>query len=161
MHIFYISYRDVILKKSEFLWIFSSKGGGEKYKHRELALNFVQKQYFTLHFSRIETPWSSKKLILKFSFYEGAWDLKRFNLSSGFNLQHRKYELLFSFTTATAHRINCTLKINTVTNLCSLKWLTFNFKRVSFWILLQVLWFECLHIEFQPFFVATGRERIR
>ena len=54
---------------------FLSKRFGEKYKHIELALNFVQKQEFSLkitfslHFSWIPIPWSSKKLFLKFSFF--------------------------------------------------------------------------------------------
>ena len=48
LHIFYISYFDVMLKKNEFLWFFFlSKGFGEKCKHTELALNFVKKQNFS------------------------------------------------------------------------------------------------------------------
>ena len=43
LHIFYISYFDVTLKRNEFLWIFLSKGFGEKCKPTELALNFIQK----------------------------------------------------------------------------------------------------------------------
>ena len=38
IHIFYIFYYDVILKKNEFLCF------REKYKHIKLALNFIQKQ---------------------------------------------------------------------------------------------------------------------
>ena len=47
LHIFYISYFDVMLKKSEFLWFFLGKGFGENCWHTELALNFAQKQYFS------------------------------------------------------------------------------------------------------------------
>ena len=46
LHIFYISYFDVMLKRNEFLWIFLSNGFGEKCKLTELDLNFIQKQYF-------------------------------------------------------------------------------------------------------------------
>ena len=46
IQIFYISYFDVMLKRKEFLWFFLSKDFGVKCKHTELALNFVQKQYF-------------------------------------------------------------------------------------------------------------------
>ena len=45
LHIFYISYFDVMLRRNEFLWIFF-KGFDEKCKQTELALNFIQKQYF-------------------------------------------------------------------------------------------------------------------
>ena len=41
LHIFYISYFEVMLKRKGFLWFFLSKGFGEKYKHTQLALNFV------------------------------------------------------------------------------------------------------------------------
>ena len=57
---------------------FLSKGFGEKCKHTELASNFVQEQYFSLknkfpfHFSRIGTLWIRKKLLLKFSVFEGT-----------------------------------------------------------------------------------------
>ena len=48
LHMFYISYSDVMLKRNEFLCIFFlSEGFGEKCKHTELALNFIQKQYFS------------------------------------------------------------------------------------------------------------------
>ena len=48
LHIFYISYFDVMLKEERiFMDFFLSKGFGEKCKHTELALNFVQKQYFS------------------------------------------------------------------------------------------------------------------
>ena len=66
-----MSYRDVILKRNEFLSIFLSTRFGEKYKYTELDLNVVQKQYFSyrntffLHFSRTGTPLSRKKLFLK------------------------------------------------------------------------------------------------
>ena len=43
LHIFYISYCDVVLKRNKFLWTFV-KGFREKCKHTELALNFIQKQ---------------------------------------------------------------------------------------------------------------------
>ena len=45
LHIFYISYFDVMLRRNEFLWIFF-KGFDEKCTQTELALNFIQKQYF-------------------------------------------------------------------------------------------------------------------
>ena len=77
--VFYISYFDVMLKRNEFLWFFFSKGFGAKCKHTELALNFIQKQYFSekkdtfpLHFNLIGTPWTRKKLLLKFSVFEGT-----------------------------------------------------------------------------------------
>ena len=45
---FYISYFDIMLKRKKFFMIFFlSKGFGEKCKHTELALNFVQKQNFS------------------------------------------------------------------------------------------------------------------
>ena len=75
LHIFYISYFDVMLRGTNFF--FFSKGFGAKCKHTQLALNFIQKQYFSekntfpLYFSRIGTPWTSKKLLLKFSIFEG------------------------------------------------------------------------------------------
>ena len=47
LHIFYISFFDVMLKRNEFLWIFLSKGFDERCKQTELALNFIQKQYFS------------------------------------------------------------------------------------------------------------------
>ena len=46
-HIFYISYFDVMLKQNRFLWIFLSNGFNKKCKLTELALNFIQKQYFS------------------------------------------------------------------------------------------------------------------
>ena len=42
LHIFYISYFDVMLKRNEFFWIFLSKGFEEKCKQTKLALNFIQ-----------------------------------------------------------------------------------------------------------------------
>ena len=48
LHIIYISYFDVMLKRSEFLWIFFlSKDFDEKCKQTELGWNFIQKQYFS------------------------------------------------------------------------------------------------------------------
>ena len=51
LHIFYISYFDVMLKrhvKEERIFMtFFSKGFGAKCKHAELALNFIQKQSFS------------------------------------------------------------------------------------------------------------------
>ena len=47
LHIVYISFFDVMLKRNEFLWIFLSKGFDERCKQTELALNFIQKQYFS------------------------------------------------------------------------------------------------------------------
>ena len=75
---FYKCYRNVMLKKNKFSCFCSSKPSGKKYKHTELALNFAQKQYFSqrntfsLYFSQIVKPWSSKKLFWKFSFFEGT-----------------------------------------------------------------------------------------
>ena len=49
---YYISYPDVMLKRNEFLY-FLSEGFGEKCKHTELVLNFIEnnilvtKTYFT------------------------------------------------------------------------------------------------------------------
>ena len=37
-----------MLKRNELLWTFLSEGFSEKFKHTELALNFIQKQYFSL-----------------------------------------------------------------------------------------------------------------
>ena len=47
LHIFYISYFDVMLKRNEFFWIFLSNGFNEKWELTDLALNFIQKQYFS------------------------------------------------------------------------------------------------------------------
>ena len=48
LHIFYISYFGVMLKRDKPLQIFFlNKGFDEKYKETELALNFIQKQYFS------------------------------------------------------------------------------------------------------------------
>ena len=47
LNIFYISDFDVMLKRDEFSRIFLSKGFDEKYKETELALNFIEKQYFS------------------------------------------------------------------------------------------------------------------
>ena len=35
------------VKEEQILWFFLSKGFGEKHEHTELALYFVQKQYFS------------------------------------------------------------------------------------------------------------------
>ena len=57
---------------------FFSKGFHEKCEHTEIALNIIQKQYFTsknrlsFHYSRIATLWISKKLFLKFSFFKAT-----------------------------------------------------------------------------------------
>ena len=37
LHMFYISYSDVILKKNEFMNTFLSEGFGERCKHTEVA----------------------------------------------------------------------------------------------------------------------------
>ena len=42
LHMFYMPYSDVMLKRNEF-----SEGFDEKCKHTEVALNFIQKQYFS------------------------------------------------------------------------------------------------------------------
>ena len=63
-----------MLKRNEFLWLFLTKGFDEKCKKTELALNLIEKQYFgekktfSLHYSRIATPRTSKKL----SFFNGT-----------------------------------------------------------------------------------------
>ena len=46
LHMFYISYSDVMLERDKFLY-FLSEGFSEKCKHTESALNFTQKQYFS------------------------------------------------------------------------------------------------------------------
>ena len=68
-----------MLKRDKPLQIFFlNKGFDEKYKETELALNFIQKQYFSqknpfsLHYSQIATPWTSKKLSLKFLLLKGT-----------------------------------------------------------------------------------------
>ena len=43
----HICYSDVMLKGNKLMNIFSSQGFGEKCEHTELALNFIQKQYFS------------------------------------------------------------------------------------------------------------------
>ena len=44
---FYISYYDVMLERSKFLWIFFlSEGFGEKCKHTELALNYWKALFY-------------------------------------------------------------------------------------------------------------------
>ena len=58
--------------------IFLSEGFGEKCKHTVLALNFIQKQHFSLknlfylHYTQIATPWTNKNLFLSFSFFKGT-----------------------------------------------------------------------------------------
>ena len=47
LHVFYISYFDVMLKRDKFLWIFLSRDFDEKCKQTELTLDFLQKQYFS------------------------------------------------------------------------------------------------------------------
>ena len=47
LHIFYISHFDVMLKRPNFYGFFLSSGFDEKCKLTELALNFIQKQYFS------------------------------------------------------------------------------------------------------------------
>ena len=47
LYIFYFSYFDIMLKRNEFLWIFLSNGFDEKCKLTEIALSFIQKQYFS------------------------------------------------------------------------------------------------------------------
>ena len=71
LHIFHISYFDVMLKSNKFLWSFLGKGFNEKCKQTELALNFNQnsilarKNTFSVHYSSIATLWTSKKLFFK------------------------------------------------------------------------------------------------
>ena len=78
LQIFHIFYCDVMLKRNEFFWIFLGKGLREKCKHTEIALNIIQKQYFSsnnpfsFHYSRIATLWISNQLLLKFSFFKGT-----------------------------------------------------------------------------------------
>ena len=65
-------------RRTNFYGFFLSSGFDEKCKQRELSLNFIQKQYFSqkstfpLHYSWIATPWTSKKLFLKFSSFKGT-----------------------------------------------------------------------------------------
>ena len=66
-------------KEEQVFMIFFSKGFGAKCKCTELTLNFNQKQYFSekkntfpLHFSGVGTPWTRKKLLLKFYIFEGT-----------------------------------------------------------------------------------------
>ena len=42
LHMFYMPYSDVMLKRNEF-----AEGFDEKCQHTEVALNFIQKQYFS------------------------------------------------------------------------------------------------------------------
>ena len=42
LHIFYISYFDIMLKRNKFLWTFLSTGFNEKCKQRELALKLFK-----------------------------------------------------------------------------------------------------------------------
>ena len=78
LHIFCISYCDVMLKRNEFSWIFFRWRFLRNSKHTEIALNIIQKQYFSsknplfFHYNRIATPWMSKKLFLEFSFFKGT-----------------------------------------------------------------------------------------
>ena len=59
-----------------------SEGFGEKFKHTELPLNFIQNQYFSyknpfsLHYSQMATTWTSQNLFLKFSLFKGTLSLK-------------------------------------------------------------------------------------
>ena len=59
---------------TNFYGFLLGRGFLEKCNHTELALNFIQKQYFSprktfsFYYSRIATPWIRKKLFLKFSF---------------------------------------------------------------------------------------------
>ena len=47
LHMFYISYFDIMLKRNEVLWIFLSKVFNEKCKQTKFASNYIQKQYFS------------------------------------------------------------------------------------------------------------------
>ena len=47
LQMFYIYYFDIMWKRDKFLWDFLSKGFDEKCKQTELALDFIQKQYFS------------------------------------------------------------------------------------------------------------------
>ena len=47
LHMFYISYFDVMLERTNFYGFFLGNGFDEKCKLTELALNFIPKQYFT------------------------------------------------------------------------------------------------------------------
>ena len=60
------------------MWIFLSERFGEKYKYTELALIFVQKQYFTetnmffLHLSGVGTPCViQQEVVFKISIFFG------------------------------------------------------------------------------------------
>ena len=47
LQMFYIYYFDIMWKRDKFLRDFLSKGFDEKCKQTELALDFIQKQYFS------------------------------------------------------------------------------------------------------------------
>ena len=55
---------------------FLSEVFGEKSKHTEIVLNYIQKQYFSeksplsLHYGQIATQWTSKNLFLKLLFFK-------------------------------------------------------------------------------------------
>ena len=59
--------------------IFLSKGFGEMCKHTELALNFVQKQYFSwkTHYSQTATLGTRKKFFKIFRFLMVLWDFNK------------------------------------------------------------------------------------
>ena len=63
---------------TNFYGFLLGKGFREKCKHTELALIFIQKQYFSpknpfsCHYNRTATLWISKKLFIKFSFFKGT-----------------------------------------------------------------------------------------
>ena len=61
-----------------FMDFFFGRGFRKKCKYSEISLNITQKQYFSskslfsFHYSWIATPWISKKLFFKFSFFKGT-----------------------------------------------------------------------------------------
>ena len=67
---------------------FFCKGFDEKYKEIELAFKNIsfknsilaRQKTFSLHYSQIAIPWTSKKLFLKFICLRILWDLKTINL---------------------------------------------------------------------------------
>ena len=84
----YLTFRTVTVtswwRGRNFYEFFLSKGVREKGNHTEIALNIIQKQYFSsskpffFYHSRRATPWISNQLFWKFSFLRVLWDIKKF-----------------------------------------------------------------------------------
>ena len=86
--------------------IFLSEGFGEKCKHTELALNFIQKQYFSLKKSIFPSLQSNsdtvdqQKFVFEISFFKGTMRPKQRN-----ELEKRFSDLKRLHSIATAQRI--------------------------------------------------------